>query len=111
MILSVGIHRVVGRAFEALPWPDAIALAGGVALYLIGHAAFLWLFGLPGVPHRLGAAAVVLATIPLGHLIAIAQLAAIPITMVAAATIEDVLEVRRTGRTEIRSFGRTAGPE
>ena len=111
VILSVGIHRVVGRAFEALPWPDAIALAGGVALYLIGHAVFLWLFGLHGVPHRLGAAAVVLATISLGHLIAIAQLAAIPIIMVAAAILEDVLEVRRTGRTEIRSFGRTAGSE
>jgi len=109
IVLSVGVHRVVGRAFEALPWADAIALAGGVALYLVGHAAFLRLFGLRGAAHRLGAAALVLATVPLGHLIAIAQLAAIPIIMMAAAVIEDVPEARRTGRKEVRSFGRTAG--
>jgi len=111
VVLAVGIHRVVGHAFESLSWADASALAGGVALYLVGHAVFLRLFGLRGVPYRLAAAAVVLATIPLGHVTAIAQLAAIPIIMVAAAIAEDLPEVRRTGRTEISSFGRTAAPD
>jgi low temperature requirement protein LtrA len=109
VVLAVGIHRVVGHAFEPLPWGDAIALGGGVALYLVGHASFLWVLGIRGVPHRLAGAAVVLATIPLGHLVAIAQLTAIPVIMAVTAIIEDVPELRRTGRTEISSFGRTAG--
>jgi low temperature requirement protein LtrA len=107
VVLAVGIHKVVGHAFEPLHWGEAIALGGGVALYLVGHAAFLRLLGLRGVPHRLIAAAIVLATIPLGHLVAIAQLALLPVIMSAAAIIEDVPELRRTGRTEISSFGRT----
>jgi low temperature requirement protein LtrA len=111
VVVAVGIHNTVGHASEALHWGEATALGGGVALYLLGHAAFLRLLGLRGVPHRLGCAAVVLATIPLGHLVAIAQLAAIPIIMMIAAIIEDLPEVRRSGRSEISSFGRTASPE
>jgi low temperature requirement protein LtrA len=111
VVVAVGIHKVVGHAFESLHWGEAITLSGGVALYLAGHAAFLWVLGLRGVPHRLAGAAVVLATVPLGHVIAIAQLAAIPIIMSVTAIIEDVPELRRTGRTEISSFGRTAGTD
>jgi low temperature requirement protein LtrA len=111
IVLAVGIHKVVGHAFEPLHWGEAITLSGGVALYLVGHAAFLWLLGLRGVPHRLAGAAIVLATIPLGHVVAVAQLGAILIIMVATAIIEDVPEVRRTGRTEISSFGRTVGTD
>jgi uncharacterized membrane protein HdeD (DUF308 family) len=53
------------------------------------------------------AALVVLATIPLGHLVAVAQLAAIPLIMATAAIIEDVPRVRRSGGTAISTFGRT----
>ena len=84
-------------------------LGGGVALYLLGHAAFLRRLGVPGVMHRVVTAALVLATIPLGHTLAIAQLAAIPILMTIMAMIEDLPRVRRAGgSTEISSFGRTA---
>jgi low temperature requirement protein LtrA len=111
VVLAVGIHKVVGHAFEPLHWGEAITLSGGVALYLVGHAVFLTLLGLRGVRHRLAAAAIVLATIPLGHVIAMAQLAAIPVIMATIAIIEDVPEMRRSGRSEISSFGRTATPE
>jgi low temperature requirement protein LtrA len=112
VVLSVGVKKTVGHAFEALHWGQAITLGGGVALYLVGHALFLRLLGLRGVAHRLVAAALVLATIPLGHVSAIAQLAAIPIIMAAVAIVEDLPEVRRNGwDTMISSFGRTAGPE
>jgi low temperature requirement protein LtrA len=110
VVLSVGIKKTVGHAFEGLKWEYAIALAGGVALYQLGHAWFVGMLGLPGWPHRVVAALAVLATIPLGHLVAIAQLAAIPLIMAAAAIIEDLPQVRRTGgSTEISTFGRTAG--
>jgi low temperature requirement protein LtrA len=108
VVLSVGVKKTVGHAFESLHWGQAIALGGGVALYLLGHAAFLRQLRLRGVYHRLVAAAVILATIPLGHLVAIAQLLAIPLIMMTTAMAEDLPEVRRSGSTAISDFGRTA---
>jgi low temperature requirement protein LtrA len=111
IVLSAGVKKTVGAAFEPLAWKYALALGGGVALYQLGHAWFLSLLHLPGRWHRVVAALVVLATVPLGHHWAIAQLAAIPIIMVAAAMIEDLPEVRRTGSTAIGDFGRTPRKE
>jgi low temperature requirement protein LtrA len=109
VVLAVGIKKTVGHAFEPLHWGEAIVLAGGVATYQIGHAIFLRLLRIHGWLHRVVAALVVLATIPLGHVMALAQLAAIPLIMMAAALIEDMPGVRRTGSTAISSFGRTPG--
>jgi low temperature requirement protein LtrA len=108
VITAVGLKKTVGHAFEALHWPEALALSGGVAVYLLGHAAFLAQLGLRGVIHRLIATALILAAIPLGHVVAIAQLAAIVLIMVTTAIIEDVPEMRRAGNTAIGDFGRTA---
>ncbi|GAA0477583.1 low temperature requirement protein A [Paractinoplanes deccanensis] len=107
LIASVGIKKTVGHAMEPLKWGSALALGGGVALYLIGHATFLRLLRLRGTLHRLAGAAVVLATIPLGHVTAIGQLAAIVVIMAGTAIIEDLPEVRRSGSTAIGDFGRT----
>jgi low temperature requirement protein LtrA len=109
VVLAVGIKKTVGHAFEPLHWGEAIALAGGVAIYQLGHAGFLLRLGLGGSRHRVVAALVVLATIPLGHVVAVAQLAAIPLIMAAAAIIEDLPGMRRTGSTAISDFGRTPG--
>jgi hypothetical protein len=49
----------------------------------------------------------VLATIPLGHVVAVAQLAAIPLIMATAMIIEDLPLVRRTSSTAVHTFGRT----
>jgi low temperature requirement protein LtrA len=108
LVLSVGIKKTVGHPFEPMHWDAAIALGGGVALYLAGHAAFLAQLGLRGVWFRVIAAVAVLATVPLGHVVAIAALLAIPIIMSVTAISEDIPELRRTGRTEISTFGRTA---
>jgi low temperature requirement protein LtrA len=107
VVLAVGIKKTVGHAFEPLHWGEAIVLAGGIALYQIGHAVFLRLLGIKGWVHRLLAAAVVLATIPLGHYVAVAQLAAVALIMAAAAIIEDLPAARRAGNTQISTFGRT----
>jgi low temperature requirement protein LtrA len=110
VVLAAGIEKTVGHAFEPLHWGEALAVGGGVAIYQLGHAAFLRLLGLRGWLHRVGAALVVLATIPLGHVLAMAQLVAIPLIMAAAAIIEDLPGVRRAGgSTAISDFGRTPG--
>jgi low temperature requirement protein LtrA len=107
VILAVGIKKTVGHAFEELHWDAALALSGGVAIYLLGHAMFVALTRLRGVYHRLVAALLILAVIPLGHMVAIVQLAAILLIMIATAIIEDIPEMRRTGSTAIGDFGRT----
>jgi low temperature requirement protein LtrA len=110
VIVSVGVKKTVGHALEPLPWAYALALGGGAALYLLGHAWFLALLGLSGWPHRVVAALVLLAAVPLGHLVAIAQLAAVPAIMAAAAIIEDIPRVRRSGSTSVSTFGRSPHP-
>jgi low temperature requirement protein LtrA len=108
VVLSAGVKKTVGHAFEPLGWAAAVALAGGTALFLLGHAWFLRILRIPGSGFRTAAAAGVLATIPLGPVIAVAQLAAIPLIMSAAAIAEDLPRVRATRSTALHTFGRTA---
>jgi low temperature requirement protein LtrA len=107
VVLAAGVKKAVGHAFEPLPWAPAIALGAGVALFFAGHAWFLRIVGLRGARYRLAAAAGVLAAIPLGHLVAVAELAAVPLIMAAALITEDLPAVRRAGGTAIHTFGRT----
>ncbi|MEV6306842.1 low temperature requirement protein A [Actinoplanes sp. NPDC051861] len=108
VVSAVGIKKTVGHAFEPLHWGPALALGGGVAVYLLGHAVFLRLLRLPGIVFRVTAAVGVLATVPLGHVLAVAQLAAVPIIMAACAIAEDYPRIRRLGPTAIGDFGRTS---
>jgi low temperature requirement protein LtrA len=110
IVLSVGIKKTVGYAFKPLDWGPAIALGVGVALFLLGHAWFLRLLRLPGGWHRLAASAAVLATIPLGHVLAIIQLAVTPLAMAVPLIVEDLTRLRRSGErgTAVHTFGRTA---
>jgi len=109
VVASVGIKKTVSHAFDPLPWQSALVLSGGVALYLVGHAGFLALLRLRGVYHRLAAAAVILAVMPLGQMLAIVQLVTVALIMSATAIIEDIPEVRRSGSTAIGDFGRGTG--
>jgi low temperature requirement protein LtrA len=108
VILAVGVKKSVGHAFEPLEWGPAIALSGGAAVFMLGHAWFLGVLRIPGVVYRVAAAAGLLATIPLGHVLAVAELAAVPFVMATALIIEDVPRVRRLGSTNLTSFGRTS---
>jgi low temperature requirement protein LtrA len=106
VLLSAGVKKMVGHAFDPIAWAPAVALGTGVALFLLGHAWFLRVLRLDGVGHRVVAAAAALATIPLGHVMAVAQLAAIPVVMATALIIEDLPYLRREHSTRISTFGR-----
>jgi low temperature requirement protein LtrA len=107
VVFAAGVKKAVGHAVEPLDWTPAAALAVGAALFLLGHAWFLRVLRIAGVPHRVFAAAGVLATIPLGRVQALVQLAAILVVIATAMIAEDLPQVRRTGSTKIHSFGRT----
>jgi low temperature requirement protein LtrA len=106
VLLSAGVKKVVGHAFDPISWPPAVALGAGTALFLVGHAWFLRILRLSGVPHRVVAATAALATIPLGHVVAVVQLAALPVIIATALIMEDVPRPRREHRTRISIFGR-----
>jgi low temperature requirement protein LtrA len=107
VFVSAGVKTMVGHAFDPMEWAPAIALGGGAALFMLGHAWFLRILHLRGVPHRLAAAALCLATIPLSQTVAIAQLVAVPLAMAIPLIIEDIPLVRRAdGSTAVHTFGR-----
>jgi low temperature requirement protein LtrA len=108
VFLSAGIKRTVVQPFDPLAWAPAIALGGGTALFLLGHAWFLRILGLRGVVHRVAASAAILATIPLAHMIAVAQLIAVPLIMAIAMIVEDAPAAIRARNTEVHTFGRNA---
>jgi low temperature requirement protein LtrA len=75
---AAGLERAIGHPFDSLDFAFALALAGGTAVYLLGHALFRFVLGLGFRPWRGLAAILALATIPLGtEASALAQLAAL----------------------------------
>jgi low temperature requirement protein LtrA len=75
---AAGLERAIGHAYDPLDFARALALGGGTALYLIGHALFRRALNLPIRPWRALAAVLALATIPLGtEVSALAQLGAL----------------------------------
>jgi low temperature requirement protein LtrA len=73
--LAAGLKDAIGHAFDQLDLAHALMLAGGVALFLVGDVLFRRTLQI-GTGHlRAGAAALALATIPLGlRVSALAQL-------------------------------------
>ena len=73
--VAAALERAIGHAFDPLDFARALALGGGAAIYLVGHALFRSFLDLPLRPWRALAAALALATIPLGtEVSALAQL-------------------------------------
>jgi low temperature requirement protein LtrA len=65
-ILAAGVKASIGLLAHRLPTPPAVALAGGVAVFLAGNVAFRAVLGLSPLRHRAAAVVGVLATIGLG---------------------------------------------
>ncbi|MFG2846694.1 low temperature requirement protein A [Kitasatospora sp. NPDC048296] len=66
LLFAAGVKSAVAHPDAAITLPQALALAGGITLYLVVNTAVRRFFGLrPHLPRLIGAAAV-LATVPLG---------------------------------------------
>jgi low temperature requirement protein LtrA len=84
--VAVGLKPATGHAYDTLEGAQALALAGGAALFLAGDAWFraLLRIGTPAV--RAAGAIVALATIPLGtEVAAVAQVGALAAVVAVAA--------------------------
>jgi low temperature requirement protein LtrA len=95
VVVSAGIKKAAGHAVDHLTVAQALALAGGLAFYLLGEAWFRWILRIGPTRYRVGAAAIALATVPLGIFIASAQLLALNALIVAML----YAEARRVGVT------------
>ncbi|MEV6108911.1 low temperature requirement protein A [Streptomyces sp. NPDC051940] len=84
VVLAAGVKKSLGHLDEQLAAGPALALGGGVALYLAGDFCFRWSLGLTPRVYRAAGAALALATVPLGTAsTAVAQLAALVLVVVA----------------------------
>ncbi|MFL5891514.1 MAG: low temperature requirement protein A [Solirubrobacterales bacterium] len=87
--LASALESGIGHAGEELAFARALALAGGVACFLVGDALFRRTLRIGALRWRLAAAPLALATIPLGtEISAVTQLAALVAVLVACLTLE-----------------------
>jgi low temperature requirement protein LtrA len=101
VLLAAGERATISHAFHRLATAPAVELAAGAAVFLAAEAAFRRVLGIGPSGARLAAAAICMATIPLGlHVAAAAQLAALVAVIAAAFAIEArPTPARRPART------------
>ncbi len=88
-VLAVGIKKALGHLTEHLDPGAALALGGGVALFLLGDVAFRAAMNLRPLGYRLGAVPVAVAATLLGvYVSALAELVALLVVVVVMLAIE-----------------------
>jgi len=86
-------RRAFAKPFTALSWPLAALLGGGIAAFLAGDVLFRRALGIGRLDVRAGAAALAVATLPLGAAVfPAAQIGALVVLLVAAIVVEALLE-------------------
>jgi low temperature requirement protein LtrA len=93
--LSAGVKKAVAHPGDPMTIGAQLALTGGVALFLLGSVAFRMIMGLPGRLPRVVAAALILATIPLGWSSAVLELGVIVVIIVISLALEERAWVRQ----------------
>jgi low temperature requirement protein LtrA len=86
--MAAGMKKAIGHAWVPLHGGPAVALAGGVALFLAGDVLFRRLMRIGSSLIRAVAAAATLATIPIGLWTAAAEVAALTIVVAGALALE-----------------------
>jgi low temperature requirement protein LtrA len=89
VLVAVGLKKATGHAYDELTYAQALALGGGVALFLAADVAFRRVLRIGRSPHRAAAAVAALATIPLGaEVAAIAQIGVLAAVLAVALARE-----------------------
>jgi low temperature requirement protein LtrA len=108
--VAAGVKKAIGHATGHVSLAQAVALGGGVALFLAGD---LWLravlrLGRPW--YRLVVLAGALASVPLGVVSAAAQLAVLMVVLVVPLSIEGYLRLRAAQRRTVEGARGTVAP-
>jgi len=101
VLVAFGMKETLGHVGDPLAWETSAALIGGSALYLLTHVAFKYR-GLGLVSrHRLVAAVVLLAAIPVGRQVdALTSVALVAVVLGVMLAVENVSHAE--ARSEIR---------
>jgi low temperature requirement protein LtrA len=87
--LASALESAIAHPVDPLSFPRSLALAGGVACFLVGDALFRRTLSIGETRWRLAAAALALATLPLGPEVSAAvQLAALVAVLLASLILE-----------------------
>ena len=87
--IAAALKTATGHAFDPFTFEQALGLAGGLSLFLLGDVLFRRSLAIGRIDIRLAAAVLVLASIPLGtEISAFAQLVAVVLLTVAALYTE-----------------------
>ena len=104
IVIAAGVKKSIGHVGDPLDLGPALALAGGVALYLAGDVAFRRVLGIRPVGHRAAAAALALATLPLGVWVA----AGVQLVGLVAVLVATIAAERRWRQAEVATPPRPA---
>jgi len=99
VLVALGLKKTLGDTEDALKLVPAVALLGGTALYLVAHVAFRWRNVHSLNRHRLGAAVVVVALLPVATEIPSLAIVAVLAALLAALI---VYETTRFGEARER---------
>ncbi|MGY2060862.1 low temperature requirement protein A, partial [Nocardia gipuzkoensis] len=95
ILTAAGIRTVLAQGHSSVPVSGALALSGGVALFLFGQGCFRLALGLPRPWLRMLGALAVLATAPIGIAwVGWAQLLVLVIVAYGPVIADDLLSLR-----------------
>ncbi|MCT9090112.1 low temperature requirement protein A [Streptomyces sp. ASQP_92] len=88
-VLAAGVKKSIGHLPQQLPTAPAVALAGGVALFLAGNVAFRAALRITPLGYRAAGALGALAAVPLGtHVSSLTELFALVLVLIAMLLAE-----------------------
>jgi low temperature requirement protein LtrA len=91
---AAGVKKEIGHAFGHVSLGQAVALGGGVALFLAGDLWLRWVLRLGRPGYRLVALAGALASVPVGLWLPAGQLAVLVVVLVVPLSIEGWRRIR-----------------
>jgi low temperature requirement protein LtrA len=106
IVIAAGVKRSIGHVAEQLGAGPALALAGGVAVYLAGDVAFRRTLAIRPVGYRAAAALVALGTVPLGVRVA----AGVQLVGLVAVLVATLVAERRWRPAGVASPPAATGP-
>ena len=98
-LLAAGVKRAIGHLVHPLPLAPAVALAGGVALFLAGNVSFRAALRIAPLRFRVAAVVAASATVPLGLWTPLAQFLGLTLVLVAMLLLEARARVGRRADT------------
>jgi low temperature requirement protein LtrA len=88
VVFATGVKKAVGHADGHLKLSEALVLAGGLTVFMLGDAWFRRILAIGRQRYRAVAAFIALATVPVGMVLAAAQLAALIVLVMAMLYVE-----------------------